>query len=225
MADSIDIPKIKKAQIKTTLAKTTVICITAAALNHLIFPLFVYLLKLPLFVDTVFTAAVTFSAGLIPGIITAVLTWVIGFTIKNGIIHPFIICSIAEVFIIFLLRPAVVNQQGLNEERKRAGFVNVLARLMLIYITVVVVISIMGGLIDFIFYTLLANTKADYSAEDAFKEWLFQSSPSVLVMNILSRLPVNITDRFIVVFGGYFISQAFISLPIFSGIPLNQKTK
>ncbi|MCL2215184.1 MAG: hypothetical protein FWC06_08265, partial [Treponema sp.] len=130
----------------------------------------------------------------------------------NGIIHPFIICSIAEVFIIFLLRPAVVNQQGLNEEKKRAGFVNVLARLMLIYITVVVVISILGGLIDFIFYTLLANIKADYSAEDAFKEWLFQSSPSVLVMNILSRLPVNITDRFIVVFGGYFISQAFISL-------------
>ena len=74
----------------------------------------------------------------------SILTWVIGFTIKDNIITPFILCSIAEVLIIFLFKPVVLNLHGLNEERKR--------------------------------------------------------------LNILARLPVNLIDRFIVIFGGYFIS-------------------
>jgi len=76
----------------------------------------------------------------------------LGFTIKDDIITPFILCSIAEVLIIFLLKPAVLNLRGLN------------------------------------------------------KEWLLQGPFHVLTMNILARLPVNLIDRFIVIFGGYFIS-------------------
>ena len=190
--------------------KIAALCVIAAALNCIIHPLLVPGLKLPLFVDTVFTAAVTFYAGLIPGLVTALLTWVIGFTIKDDIVTPFIICSIAEVLIIFLLKPAVVNTQILNEERKRTVFVSILARLMIVYITVCIVISILGGLIDYAFYTVLSNTKPDFSAEDAFKEWLLQGPFPVLVMNILSRLPVNLIDRLIVVFGGYFLSRCLL---------------
>ena len=197
--------------------KIAALCVIAAVLNNIIFPLFVLVLKLPLFVDTVFTAVITFSAGLIPGLVTALLTWIIGFTVKNDIVHPFVLCGIAEVFIIFLLKPAVVNlpvrrsfRQGLTEERRRAVFVSILARLMLLYITVCIAISILGGVIDFVFYTVLPNIKLDYSAEDAFKEWFLQGYHSVLVVNILSRLPVNLVDRFIVIFGGYFISRAII---------------
>ena len=197
---------------KITPVRTAVLCIIAAVLNHTIHPLLVPVLKLPLFVDTVFTAAVTFYAGLIPGLAAAVLTWIIGFMIKDGIVTPFIICSIAEVLIIFLLKPSDVNTRIQNEARKRAVFVSALGRLMLLYITVCIVISILGGLIDYIFFTVLSNTKPDFSAEDAFKEWLFHNTLPVIAMNILSRLPVNIVDRFIVIFGGYFISRAVIKL-------------
>ena len=192
--------------------KIAVLCIVAAVLNCVIFPLLVLILKLPLFVDTVFTAAVTFYAGLIPGLATALLTWIIGFAIKDDIVTPFILCSIAEVIIIFLLKPADVNTRILNEGRKRAVFVSVLARLMILYITVFIAISILGGLIDYLFYTVLPNIKPAFSAEDAFKEWLLQGSFHALAINILSRLPVNLIDRFIVIFGGYFLSRCLASL-------------
>ena len=34
----------------------------------------------------------------------------------------------------------------------------------------------------------------------------------VLAVNIFSRIPVNIADRFIVIFGGYFISRGLVKL-------------
>ena len=190
------------------------LCVLAAALNSLIYPLVVHVFRMPLFVDTVFTAAITFYAGLIPGLATALLTWVIGFTIKDGIINPFIICSIAEVIIIFLLKPSVVKTRGLlSGEKKRLIFASTLVRLMILYITVCFAMSILGGLIDYIFYTVLPNIKPDYSAEDAFKEWSSDSRPiPVLILNIFSRLPINLIDRFIVIFGGYFISQGMVKI-------------
>ena len=193
--------------IKVTPVGITVLCIIAEALNSIIYPILVPGFGLPLFVDTVFTAAVTFYAGLIPGLATALLTWVIGFTIKDGLIHPFIICSIAEVIIIFLLKPATVNTRIMDKERKRSVFVGVLAQLMVLFIIASLAVSLLGGLIDYIFYTALPNTKPSFSAEDAFKEWLFQRPLPVPVLNILSRIPVNLIDRFIVIFGGYFISR------------------
>ena len=188
--------------------KIAAMCIIAAALNHVIHPLLVPGFRLPLFVDTVFTAAVTFYAGLIPGLVTALLTWVIGFTIKDDIVTPFIICSIAEVIIIFLLKPYEVNTRMLNKEKKHTIFIIILAKLMVLYVAVCIAISILGGLVDYVFYTVLPNSKPAFSAEDAFKEWFLESPFPVLPMNILSRLPVNLVDRFIVIFGGYFISRA-----------------
>jgi len=193
--------------------KIAAICVLAAALNHLIFPVVVLGFRMPLFMDTVFTAAVTFYAGLIPGLAAALLTWVIGFTIKDGIINPFIICSIAEVILIFLLKPSDVRTRGLlSEEKKSFIFATTLASLMVLYITVCITISTLGGLIDYIFYTEFPNTKPDYSAEDAFKEWFSDSPIPMLILNILSRVPVNLVDRFIVIFGGYFISRGMVKM-------------
>jgi hypothetical protein len=55
----------------------------------------------------------------------------------------------------------------------------------------------------------LSNPKSYFSAEDAFKIGLLPSGIPVLAMDILSRIPVNIVDRFIVIFGGYFISGIY----------------
>jgi len=187
--------------------KISALCIIAAALNFTLTFLSVPVLKIPLFLDTIFTAAVTFSAGLIPGLITAVLTWAAGPFIDNGQLSPFVICSIAEVFIINRLKPSsgiVLNEY--KNEKTLAKNISILARLMLLYIAASMVISILGGLVDFIFYSVLPNSKGHISAEDIYKAGLQQSRFPVLVMNILSRIPVNLVDRFIVIFGGYFIS-------------------
>ena len=188
------------------MVKTALLCVIAAALNHALSYFAVFDLKIPLFIDTIFTAAVTFAAGLIPGLVTAFLTWVIGFIGTNEL-SPFIICSIAEVFLILWLKPsAEIKLKRSNNVRMFAENINVLARIMLLYIAASITVSVLGGLVDYIYFTVLPHSKDHISAEDVYKAGLQQSYFPVLVMNILSRIPVNLVDRFIVIFGGYFIS-------------------
>jgi hypothetical protein len=189
--------------------KLLLLCIGAAGANYLLAYLFMYVFKVPLFLDTVFNAAVCFYAGLIPGLITALLPPLV-FTFIDGHAQPFVLCSIAEVLLIWRLKPALSGgepQTTALPETAVTSFVGILARLMLLYIVCSIAISVIGGIIDLIYYTGLSNTKHGFSAEDAFKLGLLRSGIPTLAMNILSRIPVNIVDRFIVIFGGYFIAR------------------
>jgi len=192
----------------TRLIKLLILCILATGANFLLNTFSVYFIKIPLFLDTVFNAAVCFTAGLFPGIFTALLTYT-ALSIRNGGFDPFILCAIAEVLLIWKFRPTEPIQipNHYSNEKAVAVFVSIFARLMLLFIVCCLMISILGGIIDYVYYTLLENSKLYFSAEDMFKLGLFQSNVPILVLNILSRFPVNIVDRFIVIFGGYFISQ------------------
>jgi len=48
-----------------------------------------------------------------------------------------------------------------------------------------------------------------YSPSDIFKLGFLRHNAPVLAAGILSRIPINIVDRFIVIFGGYGISLIF----------------
>ena len=184
----------------------TLLCVFAAVINRFFSLFAVFELKIPLFIDTIFTAAVTFSFGLIPGLVTAFLTWVLGF-IGTHEPSPFIICSIAEVFLIWLLKPSArLKLNRANDDIVLAENLSVLARLMLLYISASVLVSVLGGLVDYFYFTVLPISKAHISAEDVYKAGIQQNLFPVPVMNILSRIPINLVDRFIVIFGGYFIS-------------------
>jgi len=190
--------------------KLSLLCVLAVALNFLLNNFCVYYVKFPLFLDTLFNAAVTFAVGLIPGLVTALLSyvalnsWAIGF-------YPFVLCSIVEVLLIWRLMP--VNQDKRHAElaalpsAKMFFFIRVFARLMVLYIVCSLTISVLGGVIDYFHYTVLSNPKLSFSAEDIFKIGLLRSGMPVLAIDILSRVPVNIVDRFIVIFGGYFVSR------------------
>jgi len=65
----------------------------------------------------------------------------------------------------------------------------------------------LGGLIDYVYYGILKNTKPYLSAEDVIKLGLLRSNLQTLTVNILSRISINTVDRFIVVFGGFFVSR------------------
>jgi hypothetical protein len=199
----------------TRLIKLSLLCVLSAVGNFLLNNLSVYFMKFPLFLDTVFTIAVTFTAGLIPGLVTAVLSY-IALNVMEIRFSPFILCSVAEILLVWRFKPA-------NTEKKRAGnfawpekttvlYVGVFARLMILYIICCFAVSVMGGVIDFFYYGMLSNPKLYFSAEDAFKIGLLRSGIPVLAMDILSRIPVNIVDRFIVIFGGYFISRLMMKL-------------
>jgi len=202
----------------TRFVKISLLCLLAVGGNYLLNYFCVYLMKFPMYLDTVFTAAVTFAAGLIPGLVTALLSY-FAFSVRdNSFFHPFIICGIAEVFILWLFRfkasekeiPVKLLPAAASREMKITAFIRVAAKLMLIFVLCCLAVSVLGGLIDFLFYGLGSNPKLYYSAEDTFKIGLLRSGIPLLAMDILSRIAVNIVDRFIVVFGGYLISRLFV---------------
>ena len=220
------------------LLKLFLLCVLAAGANFLFNTLSVYSIKIPLFLDTVFNAAVCFAVGLIPGIVTALMSYIV-IGIRNGSFDPFVLCAITEVLLVWLLKPSTLGPSvsgpskhinyskrgsaGQQPERMElhlsalpetalTSFISVFARLMVLYVVCCIVISILGGVIDFLYYTIWANSKQYFSAEDTFKIGLLRSGIPVLAMNILSRIPVNLVDRFIVIFGGYFISRGISRL-------------
>jgi hypothetical protein len=167
-------------------------------------------LRFPLFLDTVFTAAIAFSFGLIPGISVAVFTWLVP-CIYHQSIQFFVLCSIAEVLLICALRPAVVDIPDFaSKEKMIASYTGIAAKLMLLYILCAITISVLGGIIDYVSYLYLEGHLLHFSPNDTFRRGLILSNLPVLPVNILSRIPVNIVDRFIVIFGGYFISRGLI---------------
>ena len=182
------------------------ICILAVAMNILTSYFFMNFLRFPLFLDTVFTAAVTFSLGLMPGLSVAVFGLLLPGIYYNSF-NPFVLCSIAEVLLIHVLKPADPEITNYSPKEKIiASYSVVAAKLMLLYIICAVTISILGGVINYI-YDMFWETYPFYSPEDTFKLNLIMSNIPSLAVNILSRIPINMVDRFIVIFGGYFISR------------------
>jgi hypothetical protein len=69
-------------------------------------------------------------------------------------------------------------------------------------------VSLLGGLIDFITTTALEIQNNEVNPSTLFKLGLLRNRLPLLAVDILSRIPVNIVDRFIVAFGGYSVGLA-----------------
>jgi hypothetical protein len=207
--------------------KWLVICALAVKANQYLNEI-VRALDLPLFLDTFFTCAVTFAGGLIPGITVAAFTTA-DFVIRGAGAWPFLLCSLAEVLLISFLKPGKTPgvPPGADGDGGRAFlpenviplFISTFAPLLLLYIAACLVVSILGGIIDFVFYDVLSGTKSFFSPEDTFKIGLLRDASPQLLANILSRIPINIVDRFIVIFGGFSLSLLFRKIAALRGGP------
>ena len=194
-------------KVRTKPARCTVLsllCIAAALLNWY-FGRFVFnFLGLPLFVNTIFTAAITFYAGIIPGLAVILINRIFRI-VMFGDITFFVLVSIAEVFIIGLLRPRTeIQWKNLHDRQAFAEMISVFASLMLLYVVTSVSASVLGGLIN---SYLTTRSRLNFSASDIFRGGIFDNGLPQLAKDIFSRFPVNLIDRLIVIFGGYFISR------------------
>jgi hypothetical protein len=188
-------------------------------------------LGLSLYLDTVFTIAVTFSFGLLPGLLTGVVFYPSYGILRNIILNSgadifwaanaFTLCTVSEILLVWMFRsriaPELGRDMGLPQRPGRfvpagesflSSFIGIAAQLMLLAALDCVLISISGGLVDFVLYTLLASSRGPYP-EDIFKLSLFRNNAPFLAAAILSRIPINIVDRFIAVFAGYGISLLY----------------
>jgi hypothetical protein len=211
-------PEKKPATEVASIWKIALLCLVSGLLNTLISYFINGVCGLPLYFDTLFTAAVCFSAGLVPALITAVLLPV--FTTFEYIYlmnleietawwtYLFVLCVIFDVLLIFSFRNKIKPlDSSFRKSPSLYVFIGLSPLLMLIVALDCVGVSVRGGIIDF-FLTLHKAPKAFYP-EDTFKLGLLRNNVPLLASAILSRIPINIVDRFFVIFGGYGVSLLY----------------
>jgi len=205
----------------TVIWKILVLCVISAFCNVGLRYLMSALLKFPLFADTIFTVAMSFTAGWLPGILTGVFLTNLIALLKDyffagmpfSIIWCFFsVCVLAEIALVCFFhakiksREEVFLQSG-NHQPSLNSFIGIATTLLVLTALDCIVISVLGGTVDFILNKLSAPIFPSF--EDTFELGLLHNNVPLLLAGILARIPINIVDRFIAVFGGYGISLVF----------------
>lgn len=164
-------------------------------LNLFVNSLAVGILKIPFYMDTIFTVA----AGLISlpcGLICAFTYHFSEVVIKYQSILPswFGLCSVTVAIICWLFA------------RKEKEFS--LLKLLILSILLIFIISAEGGIIYDTFYAAKTDFVED-QANNLFTFSLIMNKIPLLWASIISRIPVSIVDKTVAVFGGFFIAKLF----------------
>ena len=203
--------------------KILVFCIVSAMGNWVLSYFIFQTAKLPLYLDTVFTAAVCFSLGLLPGLFTGFVMglvttfvryhFIIGQVELAGASALFTLCIAAEVIMIcfFHEKWLKTRETVFLDKPSVLSFIGITPLLLTLAALVCIVVSFTGGIIDFALTKL--TTPRPHFPEDIFKLGLLRNNVPVLTSAILSRIPINIVDRFFVIFGGYGISLLYRKWP------------
>lgn len=185
----------------TKALRTVVICIIAEILNFLTCYVFYHALHIPLFFDTIWTVAVVFYCGLVPGLCVSIgyniinsLIWIL----QKGVLDPFIffytICGILIVFSTWLIARR-------KEEFKISPSITVL------YLVLIALLSsfctvISSGIIDY-FHYIYYDVPDMMNPIHTFTESFVSQRFSLLASCILAQIPISFSDRFIATFAGY----------------------
>jgi hypothetical protein len=190
--------------------KTLTLCVLFAVANCLLNILVNRMLALPLFLDTLFTISITFLAGPVFGIICAVLTSVAGTFLMPPympIYCMYALCSIAGVALTEVFCRSY--NLGFSAKRNAAGWANgdtdfsTFTILLLLSVVMCLQMSVMGGLIASIISVLISIPEYAVSPESYFKLGLLMNHIPSPAAEIIARIPINIFDRILSVFGGY----------------------
>ena len=203
---------------RTKFLKIAVLCVVSA-IGNILGSLLHTKTGLPLYIDTIFNAAICFGAGLVPALFTATLVYpVMDFLVNRYIrILPvelgffaniWVICMIVEILLVWLFYKRMKKSEAVFlEDTCLNTFSGVAVLLLVLAVIDCIVISVTGGIID---YALtVSSMPRSFSPEDYFKLGLQRNNVPLLATVILSRIPINIIDRFIVIFGGYGISLLY----------------
>jgi hypothetical protein len=122
--------------------------------------------------------------------------------------NVWVICIIVEILLIWVFHTRMKKREAVFlKNPSLQSFIGVAALLLVLAALDCLVVSVSGGIID---YTLtILKAPRTFSPEDSFKLGLLRNNVPLLATAILSRIPINIVDRFIVIFGGYGISLLF----------------
>lgn len=188
--------------------KLIVLCALAEVLNIVAAYIFYDVLHIPLFMDTIFTVAITFYYGLAPGLVVAVLYNVLAAIVRleRGIgFQPFNmlfgICGalIALVTWIFARRKA--------EFKINATITCLYLLLIALCSSFVVIFS--SGIIDFVKLSYF-DTPDMVAPIREFTESFVHQKFSLLASCIFGQIPISFTDRLITTFLGYGVFRLMV---------------
>ena len=188
--------------------KLIVLCTLADVLNIVSAFIFYDVLHIPLFMDTIFTVAITFYYGLAPGLVVAVLYNVLAAIVRleRGIgFQPFNmlfgICGalIALVTWIFARRKA--------EFKINATITCLYLLLIALCSSFVVIFS--SGIIDFVRLSYF-DTHDMVAPIREFTESFVHQKFSLLASCIFGQIPISFTDRLITTFLGYGVFRLMV---------------
>ncbi len=186
--------------------KTIVLCVSAVILNFLTATLFYTVLKIPLFFDTIWTVAVVFSSGLIPGLFVAVgynllnyLVWILKTGTEN-FAYLYTICGVLIVLSTWIF----------SRNKKEFTFSPAVTVLYLLLISLVSAFctTIVGGLLDYVQYVHF-NVIEQMNPIKKFTDSFLNQRFSLLASCILAQIPISFTDRLIATFAGYGLYRLF----------------
>ncbi len=182
--------------------RTVLLCLAAEALNFACVLLFRDALCVPLFADTVGTVAATFCAGLVPGLVVAILFNVLRAlelsVAGGGALYPW--------DMLYALSGAAIVLCTWAFSRKRENFcmngtVTVLY-LVLIALVSAFASSIVGGAVEAMNRRLFSGMVYTSPTEHFVRAFLGEQL-GLPVACVIARIPVSVLDRLVCTFSGF----------------------
>ena len=187
--------------------KIALFCFVSIFLNLGVSLLFFDVLHIPLFLDTIFTVAIVFYLGLVPGLIVGLLFNIID-TLFNylarGIVSPTNIC--------FSLCGAAIALVTWAFARKKDEF-QISIPVTILYLLLIALLSssasiFIGGIIDFVRFSYF-DIPDSMAPIKQFTESFVSQRFSLFASCILAQIPISITDRLITTFAGYGVYKLY----------------
>ena len=180
----------------------------AEALNYIFGYIFGDVLHFPLFMDTIFTVAITFYCGLFPGLCVAILYNILctlTLVARGYSFEPFpmlfSLCGAAIAFVTWFFA------------RKKNEF-RISLSITVLYIVLIALISsflsiLIGGTIDYIRYTMI-DLPDRLAPIKRFTDSFVSQQFSLLSACYLAQIPVSIMDRLITTFLGFGVYKLMV---------------
>ncbi len=188
--------------------KITLFCTVSILLNLGTSLLFYDVLHIPLFLDTIFTVAIVFYLGLIPGLVVGFLFNFVD-TLFNflfrGIFSPtnvfFSLCGAAIVLITWAFA------------RKKEEF-QISVPITLLYLLLISLLSssasiLIGGTIDFIRFSYF-DIPDSMAPIKQFTDGFLSRKFNLFASCILGQIPISMTDRLISTFAGFGVYKLYV---------------
>lgn len=190
--------------------KISLLCLVALA-GNIATSFLAAVLHLPCFLDTIFSVAITFYAGLVPGLVVAVLFNPLMTVLRcafTGAAFSFYDCLYALCGMLIVLTTWIIARN-----KKEFFFSKTITALYLLIIafTSAFVSCFSASALD-TFILPLFQTSTGFSSFDTFSQVLRQLKIGTFLSYLLPRIPLTVLDRLICTFAGFGIYRLVVKV-------------